>query len=264
MKASARIRRATVLWFGAAAVFSMVLVPDVGIAGQPAGAPDNGGQGKVLRQGQAARRQGPNGHHDHALPVAAPQSLVAGKSISDWTSDHIRWTVSFPVDANPVFSDETGDLAYLGDVGGPVFFAGTASDVQRQFQVPCGKYLLIPLLTQVAFLDEQITEEVARAENSAFVDSVTTLYARIDGRRVRNIFHHREASPDVFSVSIPNGGVLGDVGAQFDSVADGYWLMIKPLPSGRHTIVFGGDSPAYEFGYHARFEVTVPRGCRVH
>lgn len=261
MNTRAIFRRRPVLWLAAAAVSLMVLSPEVGIAAQPAGARASHDQGRVLRQGHVTKRRGPDVHHEHSTPVAAPQSLVAGKSIADWTSDHIRWTVSFPVDSNPVFSDETGDLAYLGDVGGPVFFAGTASDVQRQFQVPCGKYLLIPLLTQVAFLDTEITEEVARAENSAFVDSVTTLYARIDGRRVRDIFRHREASPDVFSVSIPDGGVLGDEGAQFESVADGYWLMIKPLASGRHTITFGGDSPAYEFGYHARFEVTVPRGC---
>lgn len=219
---------------------------------------------RTLRQGKPDRLRRGDDSRGRAGGVVRPQSVVAGKSIAEWTSEHVRWAVSFPIDRNPVFADETGELAYLGDVGGPVFFLGAGSDVTRRFDVPCGQYLLIPLLTQAWFLDETYDEATARAENSAFVDSIETLYASVDGRRVRDLFEHREASPEVFTATVPDGGVLGDVGGQVEVVADGYWLMLKPLPAGRHSIVVGGDSPTFEFGYQARFEIDVARGCRRH
>ena len=264
MNQTPRYRRAMAPLCATATILaSMILSVAVADSGRERG-PGAARNGHGLLQGKPQERSEEHERRGRAPQVAEPQSVVAGKSIAEWTSDHVRWAVSFPVDQNPVFTDETGELAHLGDVGGPVFFAGAAGDVQRRFDVPCGKYLLVPLLTQIGFLDATLDEATARAENSAFVDSVTTLHARIDGRRVRDVFEYREASPEVFGVSVPDGGIFGDVGGQFDAVADGYWLMIEPLPSGTHTIVVGGESPAYEFGYIARFEVTVPRGCRKH
>ena len=45
-----------------------------------------------------------------------------------------------------------------------------------------------------------------------------------------------------FTVVAPENNIFGGVPAQsYDTVADGFYLMIAPLPPGDHTITFGGS-----------------------
>jgi hypothetical protein len=199
--------------------------------------------------------------HSKLIPA---NSIVEGKSIGEWTAEWWQWGLSFVNGQNPWRDDPTGELAYLGDVGGPVFFIGAIDDVNRSFSVPCGKYLLIPMLTPVWWLDPAFgdTEEFARDQNNMFVDTITNLVARMDGKRIPNLFSHREITPRLFSVTIPNGGLYGEVGGVFDAVSDGYWLMFKPLSYGKHTISFGATALDGEIDYRAKVELKVTGRCR--
>jgi hypothetical protein len=47
------------------------------------------------------------------------------------------------------------------------------------------------------------------------------------------------------------------------AVADGYWIMLPPLPTGTHTIKFGGAAPAFGFSTAASYTITVVRGHRI-
>lgn len=64
-----------------------------------------------------------------------------------------------------------------------------------------------------------------------------------------DLFSHREAAP-VFSYTLQLTDNLQQVvngisnpdatGTVFPAVADGYYLMLRPLPAGQHIIKFGG------------------------
>jgi hypothetical protein len=197
-------------------------------------------------------------HRSRVIPAG---SIVEGKSIEEWTAEWWRWGLSFTEGQSPIFDDDTGKLGHLGDVGGPVFFFGAIANITRTFNVPCGKYLLYPLLTSVAWDDE---EEALRQYNSEFIDPITALYASVDGKRVPHLFSHRETTQDLFSVTFPDGGLNGEVGGVFDAVSDGYWLMLAPLAPGRHTISLGGTVPDFEVDYRATMEIKVTGKCRDH
>jgi hypothetical protein len=206
------------------------------------------------------------GRHDDDVErrdlVVRAHSIVAGKSIGEWTAEHWQWTFSFLAGQSPVFDDQTGELGYLGDVGGPVFFLGGPDDARLGFDVPCGKYLLFALLTQAWTLEGDDTEASARAENEAFIGSITNLSARLDGKRIPDLFAHRETTPRLFPVTIPNGGLFGDEGGSFDAVADGYWLLLRPLAPGRHTLVFGGSTEDGQVDYRSQMKLNVTGRCR--
>jgi hypothetical protein len=73
--------------------------------------------------------------------------VVDGKTIAQWTQEWWKWALNNPLDSNAL-SDTSGGLASLNN-NQPVFFvAGEAflpGPVTREFTVPLGKPLLIPI-----------------------------------------------------------------------------------------------------------------------
>jgi hypothetical protein len=62
---------------------------------------------------------------------------------------------------------------------------------------------------------------------------------------------------------MPQENVLGLAAGTTDSVANGYWVMLKPLSKGTHEIKFGGSvvdvstTSTVNFATSAAYQVTV-------
>ncbi|WZO98431.1 hypothetical protein EP7_000010 [Isosphaeraceae bacterium EP7] len=196
-----------------------------------------------------------------AADVLPPHSIVDGKPIGEYTADWWRWALGFSSPGDP-FTDPTGADANLNQ-SGPVFFlAGTAgSEATRTFNVPAGKFLLVPLLvvelSQLELGDFSLTEAQVRAEVNAIVDQVDSLHASIDGVEVPNLFDHREQSP-AFSYSAAAGNPFGvPTGDSGIAVAGGYWLMLSPLEVGEtHVLSFGGGISSFNFSVSVTSTIT--------
>lgn len=76
------------------------------------------------------------------------------------------------------------------------------------------------------------TEAELRACASADVDRYTGISVRIDGELVPDIGAYRASSP-IFSVTLPEHNVLGVLPGSANAVADGYQLLLAPLPPRR-------------------------------
>src|SRR5580765_1663222 len=90
--------------------------------------------------------------------VAAPDAVIDGKTIPEWTADWWKWVYAQPTNASALF-DTDGSQAANGQPGGGVFFVAniaTPGTVTRTFSVPEGSYLLFPVryvtLDNVAFV----------------------------------------------------------------------------------------------------------------
>jgi hypothetical protein len=85
-----------------------------------------------------------------------------------------------------------------------------------------------------------------RVATAATMDSVT-LKASVDGQPLTktqgnnlDLKLQRVQSP-VLTIAYPNNSVLGFAkGTGAPNVSDGYWLLLPPLPAGKHTIYFKG------------------------
>lgn len=161
---------------------------------------------------------------------------VAGASLGDWTAQWWRWAESAPIEP---YLDPDGRLCDMGQSGPVWFLAGTDGTYQpkRQCVVPEGKYLLLPVINMYyrrgaskgpAPKCADVQAQVA-VNNDHLVSAVVVL----DGKSLGDIRVHRVRS-DCF---------------QFDpecdcnalAAADGYWLMLKPLPRGHHTLSVGAN-----------------------
>ena len=197
--------------------------------------------------------------------VLPPHSVIEGKTLGEWSALWWKWASAIPATDNPLL-DMTGDKAKFGDVG-PVFFLagvfGTAppQGVVRTVTIPAGKYIFFPLengsddnvgngctAPSATPCPGRLTIDQLVAQLAGYMN-VTALHASIDGTAIANLWAHREIAP-VFSYTYPMTDnlwqtVYGYEGADaagtiFPAVADGYYLMLRPLPPGQHTINFGG------------------------
>jgi hypothetical protein len=207
-------------------------------------------------------------NEDQGETVVAPHSEVKGRTLGEWSAIWWKWAYAIPTDDNPLL-DQTGDKAKFGDVGPVFFLAGlfgpmsVNGSVTRKVTIPENKYIFFPLVNVV---DDNVgngcvpatppnttpcagrlTVDQLFAQINGFFN-VTALHASIDGEQVSDLFAHRETSPAfsyTFQLTDNMAATLGYAGVDaagtvFPAVADGYYLMLRPLPAGQHVINFGG------------------------
>ena len=179
--------------------------------------------------------------------IRPPNSKTYGKTYGEWAAAWWQWALSIPAAQNPLL-DTTGEFAGVGQRGPVWFLAGTLGDpAERTINVPEGKPIFMPvhnwIFGSAAFDCDPTVPGVTcdvptlRQKAAAATTGAEVVEAWIDGRKVRNIRNYRGISPEPFGVTLPEGSVIGiPAGNYFPQVADGFWLMLKPLHEGKHTI----------------------------
>ena len=178
-----------------------------------------------------------------ASPALRPDELVDGRSQIEWSRAWWQWAGSFDRSESPV-GDRTGELCGHKQSGQVWFLAGTYGTGRtiRTCKVPEGKYLFFPLINYVVMppVGRPISCMAVMSEAARMTDDVTSLVLEVDGQRVADLSAHRLATKACF-----------DMGAQtmkkfrvFPSAANGYYVMLRPLSRGVHTLNFGGALPS--------------------
>ena len=164
---------------------------------------------------------------------------IGSNSQAEWAQAWLQWVAAFPRDDNPI-TDTSGALCAAKQDGEVWFLAssnGTAP-ITRACVVPQGKALFIPLAsTTEARSGNRVPDcpAMQRIAAKTIDDNVDGLSLVIDGAAVPDLDSHRLPTNGCFSPGLrqtPRNAVPS-------AVADGYYVMIQPLPPGKHTIVAG-------------------------
>lgn len=197
--------------------------------------------------------------------VAPPESLPGGLSYQQWSAKWWQWAWSVPLFVNPLFDTTGVDCAVFQSRSGPVWFlAGTTGfDVTRNCIVPAGKMIFFPIINlgndypcpDIQFqpgprqsLEQFLTIGYGPYFGARqYIDHVTGLSATLDGVPVQDLSLPPENSKYRVTSSIfhfegdPSLQVWDPcVGPRHKGVSDGYWVMLKPLATGPHTLTFSG------------------------
>ena len=185
----------------------------------------------------------PGGGSSASSPVVSPSSV----SYPHWAAAWWKWGMelpwatsagtSHPMIDTPMFDVTQGQQ-------GEVWFLGAPFDrVARSCTIPPGKFLFFALLNAECsnledppFLAHEAEDQAAIA--SYFADHIVKLFCEIDGMPMPNLAAYRFVSPQI-AFRAPTPWIFGEQGGMGTSVGDGYYLMLKPLDPGHHTIRYG-------------------------
>ena len=167
--------------------------------------------------------------------VYAPNSAPFNIKFQEWSAQWWQFVLSLPVADNPLV-DETGAKCAVGQRGPVWFLVGSfGGSVTRTCSIPAGESLFFPVLNLV---DINVTNQTAaelQAEIAPCLDAVTALAVEIDGQSIKNLTKKFRVTSEVFAVTVPENGFL-DPGTYSPVVDDGFYVMLKPLALGPHTL----------------------------
>jgi len=222
-----------------------------------------------------------NDYNNYKVKIFPPQGILTAK----WW----QWITEIHREINPLL-DETGENCGV-DQKGPVWnLVGTPCDSQagdvivgsaeRDCTIPEDKKILIPIITAACLelVDEQRIRELVNIPEGPIpkaqlekglklcadelIDGVDLLEFSIDGKEITNFEKFRVQSP-LFKMSLraDNPFDIDPVIPDFPqrSISDGYWVLVKGLEPGEHTIEFkGGIAGVFEteVTYHIMIEPT--------
>jgi hypothetical protein len=200
--------------------------------------------------------------------VFPPTARPFGKSYSEWSAEWWQWVFSIPAAAHPLL-DGSGEHCVMAQRGPAWFLAGgtpIAGADTHHCTVAEGTALFFPVLTvardNIGVAPPRPEAELRRLA-SADLDGVTAVRVEVDGEPIGNLELFRVTSP-VFSITLPQENVLQATGQTaavpgtvFPVVAEGWYVMLQPLPAGAHTIVIRSSSPTATFTLDVVYQLSV-------
>jgi hypothetical protein len=188
-----------------------------------------------------------------------------GISYPDWTVRWWQWADSIPTPLNPA-SDKTGQNCAQSQSGPVWFLAGTfGGKAERTCTIPSGKAILFPPInTECSYKENPTlkTESDLRACAKHLQDETTQMQVTVDGVPIQNLQMYRVQTP-LFNLTFPSNNAAGASPGTTQSVADGNWVFLKPLPPGKHELHFSGASVDFTstgtnaFATDATYHITV-------
>lgn len=195
--------------------------------------------------------------------VIPPDANPAGKSYGEWAAAWWQWALGTPFDQSPLL-DDNGEFCHVGQGGSVWFLAGTfAGTVERTCTLPAGKMLFFPVLNNAWFqfcTDPPLSEDCIQNNYECLRELIrlpedVELSCEIDGAPLTQLSAYHTESPS-FGLNTTEGSVAAVFGFPVcfnaPAVDDGYYLMLRPLTPGQHTIHFVGRNGAFvsDVTYH--------------
>jgi hypothetical protein len=205
---------------------------------------------------------------DSDVRVFPPELVVYGMTYGDWAAAFWQWETSLPLSSNPAV---TGTNCLIGQQSGPVFFVPVSlgGPVTATCTVPANKAIFLTVLTSECSTIEGppfngSNPQELRQCNGAVTDPLdpNTLTLTVDDKPVvRDLPRFRVQTPSFEFIMPAADNLFNKPGmTSATSELDGYFVMLKPLPKGKHVIHFGGaftSGPAVGFSADTTLNLTV-------
>jgi hypothetical protein len=172
----------------------------------------------------------------------SPDDEPYGLSYGKWTTKWWQWAFSTPTSANPL-NDDTGKYSHLNQDGPVWFLCGTFGESKfpkRKCTVGYGKGILFPVINYIFVPDSEFkTEREVIHHVRQDINDIVRLETVVDDLAVPA--YRIRSEPEIFLINIREENKLGLPVGISKAASDGYWVFLKPLASGEHSLYFHGS-----------------------
>ncbi len=187
--------------------------------------------------------------------------LPLGRTWEEWTEEWWKWVLEIPKSKNPGY-DVDGRLIERTPqrFSDPFFLVGThGGRAVRAIHISTGKSILMPVINVTTSFAEapylgtkdELLEFVISNSND-----LTNKGATINGLNITNLEQYRVRS-DFFTFTFPESNIYDARAGPTIGIADGYWLFLRPLGPGKHTINTFGSCLAGRIRIEVLYTVIV-------
>lgn len=168
---------------------------------------------------------------------------VSEKYLHEYANMWWQWTNTMGKKESPVI-DRAGDKCGVNQSGNVWFLAGGygSSKISRKCVIPEGKHIFFPIINMAYWPRQGRTITCERVKKGAALnnDNLLLINAELDGNQIPEVSKYRIKSDKCFDLL---GLIPKKLNAPkiFPSATDGYWLMLKPLTKGKHTLKFSAQ-----------------------
>jgi len=195
-------------------------------------------------------------------------SVVYGRTYSEWSAAWEQWADSIPTSQHPLFDNgpiSTGQSGPVWFLGGKFCANGNpncgTSNVVRFGDVPAATALYVAIYnSEDSTLEDPGRQQIndLRSATQGGVDPAT-VSMEVDGAPIHDLKEDFRVQSPAFVFTIPQDNfftALGEgnfsAGSYFPGVDDGIYVMLEPLSPGLHTIHFHATSGGFtlDITYH--------------
>jgi hypothetical protein len=219
-------------------------------------------QGMIVAMGLMMAVAASADDHGNRNRIVEPGEEYSDRSYNELVSKWTNWLVAEPIATNPAF-DPDGRFCDRNQDGKVWFLASTFEGIaDRTCEIPAGKAIFLSLggafvsfapdfpaagdpCLQMATPLERVRCDV---NNDVPVAPNVSFQVVLDGDPVEDLFAFRaQSQPGGFTLRVPNPSFLTDLGItpgnRSTAVGDGYFLFLKPLRPGEHTLTLRMINP---------------------
>lgn len=180
-----------------------------------------------------------------------------GQSFVNWTEKWWQWAFSIPKALSPII-DKTGENCSKGQEGPVWYLAGTTKNTfhaKRSCLIPHQKSILFPIIVSLFSRSEKpaMTDEELVRYSSKDIDQTSFLQVIVDDFSFTDLSEFRVQS--FFNLDLIEGNIWNIPPGPTMAASDGFWVFLKPLSVGKHTIHFQGVEP--NFKSRVTYNITI-------
>ncbi len=181
-----------------------------------------------------------------------------------------QWATESPASQNPLI-DQTGQFGALNQPQGPVWFlaGNTGGTTVRSLIVPAGKALFFPVANVFDVEDGTAVKgggkvfsvqnplQTAQSLVSDIIATATDMSCSVDGIPLAITSDNFEQSTP-FALQFGADNLYGlPAGVYYPAVDAGYYVLLRPLSPGEHTIHFASTMGYFSFSLDVTYHLTV-------
>ncbi|MEO5906002.1 MAG: hypothetical protein ABIQ11_04715 [Saprospiraceae bacterium] len=199
----------------------------------------------------------------------SPVANLYGKPLKEWTKEWWHYTLGFDCASSPLFQDVL--LSTAAGKSGPIHCLVGAEDGKsvRYVDITKDKTLLVSVFNTIQSYPNpdanfkpapgQSVEKFLKQEAASVINQPSEKKAFLDGKPISITASNRIAT-DVFTIKAEKelGECLECVNGETQiAVSDGYYLVIKGLARGKHTLRIQAKVPQEEVSVDVTYNITV-------